>query len=57
MHFSAVYRIDYVDILWRSAARGVKQWSGGKKNKLFSSYKYVNISKTVRDTSKVTISG
>jgi len=37
MYFSAVYRLQYVDISWRSAARGVKQGSGGE-NKLFSSY-------------------
>jgi len=41
--------IDYVDISWRSAARGVKQGRGGKKG-IFE-LNCVNISKTVGDTS------
>jgi len=44
---------DYVDILWRSAAMA-RQTREGRKTSYFRA-KFVNISKTVRDTSKVTI--
>jgi len=58
MHFSAVY-IDYVDISWRSAARGRQTREGWGKQAIFElkAKCELNISKTVRDTSKVTISG
>jgi len=52
MYFSVV--IDYVDNSWRSATRGVKQGRVGKKS--YCRAKYVNISKTVIDMCKVTIS-
>ena len=45
--------IDYVDISWRSAARGRHTREGGETS--YFPAKCVNISKTVRDTSKVTI--
>jgi len=38
MHFSAVQAIDYVDIIWRSAARGL-QTKEGWENKPFSGFK------------------
>ena len=50
-------RIDYVDILWRSAARGRQTREVWGKQAIFELNVSVNISKTVRDTFKVTISG
>jgi len=50
MYFSAM---DYVDIARRSFARRRQQWCGGKTTYFVG--ECVNISKTVGDTSKVTI--
>jgi len=47
--------IGYVDISWRSATSGVKKRKVGKTS--YFRAKCINIAKTVRDTSKVTISG
>ena len=47
--------IDYVDISWRSAARGHQTREGWVKSAVFFLSLSVNISKTVADTAKVTI--
>jgi len=44
--------MDYVDIAWRFSARSVKGW--GEETSYFRA-KCVNISKTVEDTSKVSL--
>jgi len=51
MYFSAMYRIDYVDIAGPSAARG-RQTRQGWETSHFRA-KCVNIWKTVRGTSSV----
>jgi len=48
-----IYCMDYIDIAGRSSAKGVKQVWGGEKSYFLA--KYVHISQTVGDRSKVTI--
>ena len=47
--------IDYVDIAGRSSARGRQTRVGGVRKTSYFQAKCVNITKTVGDTSKVTV--
>jgi len=44
MYFSAMYRLDYIDIAGRSSAMG-RQTRVDGENKLFSSFNYASISR------------
>jgi len=50
------HTVDYVDISWRSAARGL-QTREGWENKLFSSQMRQYLENDKKNTFKVTISG